>query len=63
MHAKAGAAARALRRIASFFTGLKQSAEQLSAFERWCRILSRTLVKYLQGWVLKPPGGLLPAPA
>jgi hypothetical protein len=63
MHAKAGAAARALRRIASFFTGLKQTAEQLSPIERWCRILSRALIKYLKGRVLKPPGGLLPAPA
>jgi hypothetical protein len=61
MHAKAGAAARALLRIASFFTGLKQNAEQLSALERWCRILSRALIKYLKGRVLKPRGGLLPA--
>jgi hypothetical protein len=63
MHAKGGAAAQALCRIAAFFTGLKRSAEQLSALERWCRILSRALVKYLKGRVLKPPGGLLPAPA
>jgi hypothetical protein len=63
MHAKARAAARALRRIASFFAGLKRSAEQLSALERWCRILSRALIKYLKGRVLKPPRGLLPAPA
>jgi len=63
MHAKAGAATRALRRIATFFTDLKRTAEQLSALERWCRILSRALVKYLKGRVLKPPDGLLPAPA
>ena len=62
MHAKAGAAARALWRIASFFGGLRQNAEQLSAVERWCRILSRALIKYLKGRVLKPPGGLLPTP-
>lgn len=62
MHAKGGAAARALRRIASFFGGLRQSAEQLSVLERWCRILSRALIKYLKGRVLKPPGGLLPTP-
>jgi hypothetical protein len=35
----------------------------LTAVERWCRILSRALIKYLKGRVLKPPGGLLPAPA
>jgi hypothetical protein len=50
-------------RIAAFFTGLKRSAEQLGALERCCRILSRALIKYLKGRVLKPPGGLLPAPA
>ena len=61
MHARAGAAARALRAIAAFFAGLKQSAEQLTAIERWCRILSRALIKYLKGRVLKPPGHLLPA--
>lgn len=61
-HAKAGAAARALRAIAAFFADLKQNAEQLTALERWCRILSRALVKYLKGRVLKPPGHLLRAP-
>jgi Transposase DDE domain group 1 len=63
MHARAGSTARALRAIAAFFAGLKRTAEQLTALERWCRILSRALVKYLKGRVLKPPGHLLPAPA
>jgi len=33
-----------------------------TAIERWCRILSRALIKYLKGRVLEPPGHLLPAP-
>jgi hypothetical protein len=63
MHAKGGAAARALRRIATFCTDFTRSAEPLSALARWCRILSRALIKDLKGWALKPPGDLLPAPA
>ena len=62
-HARAGSAIRALRTIAAFFAGLRQTAEQLSAVERWCRILSRALVKYLKGRVLKPPGLFRPASA
>ncbi len=61
MHGKSDAGSRALRAIAAFFTGLKQTAEQLSDIERWCRILSRALIKYLKGRVLKPPGRLLSA--
>ena len=61
MHAKAGAAARALRAIAAFFAQLRRTAEQLGHAERWCRILSRALVKYLNGRVLKPPGRPLTA--
>ena len=38
-----------------------QDAPQLTALERWCRILSRALQKYFQGRVPKPPPGLLPA--
>ena len=63
MHGKGDAGSRALRAIAAFFTGLKETAEQLSDIERWCRILSRALIKYLQGRVLKPPGRLLSAKA
>jgi len=62
MHARAGAVARALRAIAAFFAGLKRTAEPLTALERWCRILSRALIKYLEGRVLKPPGHLLATP-
>ena len=38
-----------------------QNGPQLSAVERWCRILSRACLKYLGGRILKPPPGLLPA--
>ncbi len=63
MHGQADAAARALRAIAAFFADLKQTAEQLSDLERWCRILSRALIKYLKGRELRPPGRFLPAEA
>ena len=39
----------ALRRIAGFFRILMQSAEQLSAEDRWRRILAEALKKYLHG--------------
>ena len=38
-----------------------QNAPQLSAVERWCRILSRAYLKYLGGRILKPPPRFLPA--
>lgn len=63
MHGDAETAVRALRSIAAFFAELKQTAEQLTDIERWCRILSRALIKYLKGRELKPPGWLLPAQA
>jgi hypothetical protein len=55
-------ARRALTRIATFFTELRKTAEQLSAVERWYRILSQALVKYLRGRQLVPPK-FLPAGA
>jgi hypothetical protein len=58
MHAKAGAACRALRSITAFFKTLMTSAEQLPPIERWYRILSRAMVKYLKGRQLKPPNRL-----
>jgi hypothetical protein len=48
-------ARRALARIADFFTTLRNTAEQLTAIERWYRILSQALVKYLRGRQLVPP--------
>ena len=34
---------------------------QLSGLEKWRRILSRALIKYLHGRVIRPPPGYLPA--
>lgn len=58
MHGLADQARQALQRIAAFFAELRSTAEQLSPLEKWYRILSRALVKYLRGRVLKPPGRL-----
>ena len=48
-------ARRAFVRIARFFAQLRQTAEQLTDLDRWYRILSRALVKYLKGRQLDPP--------
>ncbi len=45
----------ALARIAKFFAALRSTAEQLSAEQRWYRILSEALRKYLRGRQLTPP--------
>ena len=49
----------ALRGIAQFFAELRQTAEQLTAAQRWARILSQALKKYLLGRQLRPPLPLL----
>ena len=46
-----------LNRIVTFFKTLKD-AEQLSSEQRWYRILSKALEKYLNGRLLQPPIGL-----
>ena len=51
-HARARAA---LTRIAGFFAHLRKTAEQLTALERWYRILSEALKKFLRGRKLEPP--------
>lgn len=43
-----------LNRIVTFFKSLKD-AEQLSSEQRWYRILSKALEKYLNGRLLQPP--------
>jgi hypothetical protein len=48
-------ARRAFLRIARFFARLRQTAEQLTDLDRWYRILSCALVKYLKGRQLDPP--------
>jgi hypothetical protein len=51
----------ALRRISQFFRELRENAEQLTAAERWARILSQALTKYLHGRQLRPPPRLATA--
>jgi hypothetical protein len=53
----------ALTRIAGFFAKLRKTAEQLTALERWYRILSQALKKFLRGRKLVPPRQLEPAGA
>ena len=53
----------ALTRIAGFFAKLRKTAEQLTALERWYRILSQALKKFLRGRKLVPPRQLQPAGA
>ena len=48
-HGRRGAVVAALRRITGFFQTLLTSAEQLSAEDRWRRILAEALKKYLRG--------------
>jgi hypothetical protein len=48
-------ARRVLTRIAAFFAELRESAEQLTDLDRWYRILSQALIKYLKGRQLDPP--------
>jgi hypothetical protein len=54
-HGEHHRARRALTRIAAFFAELRKTAEQLTAIERWYRILSQALVKFLRGRKLVPP--------
>ncbi len=61
VHAEAQWVEEACRNIAAFFDTLRNTAEQLTPMQRWCRVLSQALVKYLHGRQLQPPV-LLPAP-
>jgi len=54
-HGRHGWARQAFTRIGAFFAELRQTAEQLTSLDRWYRILSQALVKYLHGRQLKPP--------
>lgn len=51
----------ACRTLSVFLSTLMETAEQLTPVQRWCRIPSQALVKYLRGRQLRPPD-LLPAP-
>jgi hypothetical protein len=61
-HAKAGWAASVLSGIARFLRELTQNAEQLTADQRWCRILSHAARSWLCGRQLRAPPRLM-APA
>jgi len=61
-HAEAEKVEQRYRRIAAFFKELRSTAEQLTTIQRWYRIVSLALVKYLKGCQLQPPD-CLPAPA
>jgi len=54
-HGHRARARRALTAIAAFFAELRETAEPLTNLDRWYRILSRALVKYLKGRQLDPP--------
>ena len=54
-HGKIGQIKRILNRITAFFEFLKNSAEQFTTEQRWYRILSKALEKYLKGKILSPP--------
>jgi Transposase DDE domain group 1 len=61
-HAKAGWAAKMLSSIARFLHGLTHNAEQLTADQRWRRILSHATRSWLGGRLLRAPPRLM-APA
>ena len=54
-HAKADDIQKTFERIQAFFNSLKVNAPQLTSVERWCRILSEAMKKYLGGSLLRPP--------
>jgi len=62
-HGEHRCAREALTRIAGFFSELRKTAEQLTTLERWYRILSEALKKFLRGRILVPPRQLQPAGA
>ncbi len=52
---------RSLAGVSDFLSQVARTAGQLSRLEKWCRILSRALIKYLRGRILDPPPSFLPA--
>lgn len=62
LHGKFKKAQGMLGRISAFFKTLKDLAEQLTSEQRWYRILSKAVEKYLNGRQLQPPI-ILPTPA
>jgi len=60
-HAKHPWARGVLTRIGAFLEALRATAEQLTPLQRWYRILSEAMRKYLKGRQLDPPRLLQPA--
>ena len=60
-HGKRQTVERLLSRVIGFFVDLRANAEQLTHEQRWLRILSKAMEKYLRGTRLKPPH-FLPVP-
>jgi len=54
-HGRHGWARQVFTRIGAFFADLRRTAERLTPLERWYRILSQALVKYLHKRQLQPP--------
>jgi len=57
-HGKIQKVQKLLNRLVTFFKTLKECAEQLTPEQRWYRILSKAVEKYLEGRELQPPLGL-----
>src|SRR5437764_6932993 len=60
-HGEQRKARRAYVRIAGFFAQLRRTAEQMDPVQRWYRILSEALRRFLHGRQLIPPARLEPA--
>jgi hypothetical protein len=60
-HGEQHKARRAYVRVAGFFARLRQTAEQMDPVQRWYRILSEALRRFLHGRQLIPPARLEPA--
>lgn len=60
-HGERDKARHAYLRIAAFLGRLRETAEQLDPLQRWYRILSEALKRYLKGRKLDPPLRLQPA--
>ena len=56
-HSQTDFAQEAFQRMSLFFNDLKVNAPQLGPLERWCRILSEAMKKFLGDTLLKPPNG------
>jgi hypothetical protein len=55
IHGKSGYVREFLGHLRCFFDSLKNYTEQLTVEQRWYRILSKALEKYLKGMILEPP--------